>query len=170
MDEDTTNVGMDYSGPEYTRTEYTGADYTSGRPGATPGGPVEQTEGIVKRAVLAGVGAMATAYDTASQTYDQFVGRGQQVTDQWQERAGDLRRQNAGMRGRFGDYFRGAVDTLLHNVNVPSKTDLDTVNVKLNIMSRKLDELQMGQGRAASTGSTGFTPPPPPPVDEDLAT
>jgi polyhydroxyalkanoate synthesis regulator phasin len=155
MEENKTDVGM---------------DYTTGQGGATPGGPLEQSEGVVKRAVLASVGAVATACDTASQTYDQLVDRGQQVTDQWQERAGEMRRQNAGMRGRFGDYFRGAVDTLLHNVNIPSKTDLDTVNVKLNIMSRKLDELQTGRGRDASAGPSAYTPPPPPPVDEDLAT
>jgi len=130
----------------------------------TPGGPVEQSEGAARRVVLASIGAAAAACDTAAERFDRYVNRGQQVRDEWQDRADDLRRQNAGVRGRARESFRAAMDLFLNSLNVPSKGDIDTINVKLNILSRKLDEIQTDRVEAASPGRT----PPPPPSDAPL--
>jgi hypothetical protein len=61
------------------------------------------------------------------------------------------------------------MDTFFNSLNVPSKADIDTINVKLNVVSRKLDDLQMERVRGAG-GPSGPPPPVPPAVDEDLAT
>jgi hypothetical protein len=66
------------------------------------------------------------------------------------------------------------MDVFLNRVNLPSKGDVDTINVKLNILTRKLDDLQMQQVRQARSSAAGVvqptaTPTPPPPTD-DLAT
>ena len=82
-------------------------------------GPIEQIEGSAKRFVLASIGAVAAACDTAEEQFDRFVSRGQRVQDEWQQRADDVRRQNAGARSRFGDFVRGAMDSFLNGVNVP---------------------------------------------------
>lgn len=133
------------------------------------GGRVEQIEGTVKRLALAGVGAMASAYDVANETFDRFVDRGEQVQRDLQDRTDDMRRQNARANRRFGDFLRSSMDVFLNRVNLPSKGDVDTINVKLNILTRKLDDLQMQQVRQARPGQTGTSPTPPPPND-DLAT
>lgn len=119
----------------------------------TFGGPVEQAEGATKRVVLAGIGAVATACDTAEDAFDRLVRRGQRVQNEWSQRADDIRRQNAGAGARARDYFRGAMDTFLNSLNVPNKGDVDTINVKLNILSRKLDDLQMDLVREPAASS-----------------
>lgn len=134
--------------------------------GDISGGPVEQIEGTVKRLALAGVGAMASCYDAASETFDRFVDRGEQVQRELQDRTDDMRRQNTRANRRFGDFLRGSMDVFLNRVNLPSKGDVDTINVKLNILTRKLDDLQMQQVRQARSGQPGTTPTPPPPSDE----
>lgn len=122
-----------------------------------------------RRTVLAGIGAVATACDTAEETFDRLVDRGQQVQAEWQGRTEQFRRQNAGATGRFRDYFRSAMDAFLDGLNVPSKADVDTINVKLNIVTRKLDDLQM-----QSMSSTAVEPEPavtpPTSMTGDLAT
>jgi polyhydroxyalkanoate synthesis regulator phasin len=107
----------------------------------------------------AGLGAAATACDVAADTFDRFVDRGQRVQDDLQQRVDGVRARNAGTRGRVGDTFRSAMNFFLDSINVPNKADVDTINAKLNIVTRKLDDLQYEQVRAAT--------PPPPPVAPD---
>ncbi|HLJ68007.1 MAG TPA: phasin family protein [Chloroflexota bacterium] len=115
----------------------------------------------LRRAFLAGIGAMATACDRADQTFDEFVTRGERVRDEWTERADELRRENRGARGRMGEYFRGAMDAFLDTLNVPNKTDVDTINVKLNILTRKIDDLQMDALERATPSRTAGGPAAP---------
>jgi poly(hydroxyalkanoate) granule-associated protein len=132
---------------------------------------VEQVGGPARRLVLAGIGAVASVVDTAEQSFDQFVERGEQVRSEWRDRADEVRHQNVGARGRVRDYFRTAMDTFLDGINVPNKADVDTINVKLNILSRKLDDLQIQQVRVTNPGQPE-TPPGEavPPPDTDMAT
>jgi poly(hydroxyalkanoate) granule-associated protein len=105
--------------------------------------PVQRERGSAERLILAGLGALASAIDSAEETFDRFVDRGAQVQEEFEERAEEVRRQNAGTRGRMREYCRGAMDAFLDGLNVPSKADVDTINVKLNILTRKIDDLQM---------------------------
>ncbi|GAC1321476.1 MAG: hypothetical protein NVS2B16_11210 [Chloroflexota bacterium] len=126
-------------------------------------------ENVARRAVLAGIGAIALACDTAGDTFDRFVNRGERVESELRERVDDVRQHNAGARGRVDQYYRTALDALLDRANLPSKGDLDTINVKLNIVSRKLDDLQMQNvtGGTAVPAPPASTPASPTPVDEE---
>jgi poly(hydroxyalkanoate) granule-associated protein len=137
-----------------------------------PGGPIEQAEETAKRVMLAGVGAAATAKGAAGERFDRFVERGEQIQEEWQDRAAQMRQQNAGARWRVQEYFRSAMGSFLDQLNIPSKTDVDTINVKLNILARKLDDLQMDQVRAGGKSSQPDISPagPPPAPNDDLAT
>jgi polyhydroxyalkanoate synthesis regulator phasin len=121
--------------------------------------PPTREPGPTERFVLAGIGAVATAIDEADAWYERFVDRGQRVQTEWKERAEDIRLQNAGTRYRVRDALRNAMDAFLDTVNVPNKGDVDTINVKLNILTRKIDDLQMQTG--GGTGPESATPPPP---------
>ena len=100
-----------------------------------------EPDGPAKRVVLAGLGAAATACDVANETFDRFVDRGAQAQDELQRRADDNRLQTAG-RSRMGDALRSAMNAFLDALNVPNKADVDVINAKLNIVTRKLDDLQ----------------------------
>lgn len=108
-----------------------------------------EPDGPAKRVVLAGLGAAFTACDAANETFDRFVGRGAQAQDELQRRADDIRLQTAG-RTRMGDAVRSAMNAFLDALNVPNKADVDVINAKLNIVTRKLDDLQF-QGVQEST-------------------
>ena len=127
------------------------------------------SEGPARRFVLASIGAAAVACDVAADRFDEFVNRGRQVRDEMQDKADEVR-QNAGARVRVRDSFRTAMDVFLDGLNIPSKADMDTINVKLNILSRKLDDLQMERVREASGESSEAVPPSTPPPPADLST
>jgi len=120
-----------------------------------------RVEGAAKRATLAWLGAAATACDLANNTYEQFVNRGEQARAEARRRADDVRRQNAGARDRAEDFVRTGMNVFLDNLHVPNKADVDTINVKLNILTRKIDDLQMQQTFEAQspTSEPPLTPP-----------
>jgi polyhydroxyalkanoate synthesis regulator phasin len=100
-----------------------------------------EPDGPARRVVLAGLGAVATACDVANETFDRFVDRGAQAQDHLQQRADDMRMQTAG-RTRVGDAVRSAMNAFLDGINAPNKADVDVINAKLNIVTRKLDDIQ----------------------------
>lgn len=137
-------------------------------PGATFVGGEGKRQSPARRALLAGIGAIAFACDTAEETFDRFVNRGERLQSELQERVDEVRQQNAGARGRVDQYYRTAVDALLDRANLPSKADLDTINVKLNVVSRKLDDLQMQNVKDTTEVPPASTPPSPPPSTEQI--
>ena len=134
---------------------------------AADGGPAGQARQTARLFALAGIGALATAYDTASEQFDQFVNRGQRARDEWQDKTDEIRRQNAGARGRMGEALRSGMDAFLNGLNLPSKGDVDTINVKLNILTRKMDDFQMERARQAGAGVEEGPPSAPPPADTE---
>jgi len=126
------------------------------------GRSTRRAEGVARRATLAWLGAAATACDLANNTYEQFVNRGEQARAAARRRAEEARQRNAGTRDRAEDFVRTGMNVVLDNLQVPNKADVDTINVKLNILTRKIDDLQMQQTFEAER----FTPEPPltPPI------
>jgi polyhydroxyalkanoate synthesis regulator phasin len=135
-----------------------------------PGGAIEQTEESAKRVFYAWVGAMATAYDAAEDTYEQFVRRGREATEEWQHRSEDARVQSSAATGRVRDSFRTMMDGFLSGLNMPTKAEVDAMNVKLNILMRKLDDLAMQQPPSAHPGQPEAPESSTSAADSDLAT
>jgi polyhydroxyalkanoate synthesis regulator phasin len=108
-----------------------------------------------RRFLMAGLGAVATLLDNAGDTFEELADRGEQVSRELNDRVEDARRQNAGAGDRVRDYARAGTNAVLDNLGVPNKGDVDTINVKLNILSRKLDDLQMQHVPPSES-----TPPP----------
>lgn len=115
---------------------------------------------------LASIGAAATALDEAEAYYDRFVERGRRLQQDWRARANDMQAQSTGTGYRLRDALRSTMDAFLDTMNVPNKGDVDTINVKLNILTRKLDDLQV----QTTGGTTPDAATPPPPTATDLAT
>lgn len=128
--------------------------------------PPTREPGPAERMLLAGIGAVATALDEAGEVFDRFVDRGRQVQTEIRDRALDARLQNAAARYHVRDSLRSTMDAFLGMMEVPSKTDVDTINVKLNILTRKIDDLHMQAG-GEFRHEPAVTPPP---ASSDLAT
>jgi polyhydroxyalkanoate synthesis regulator phasin len=111
-----------------------------------------------RRLLLAGLGAAVTVVDTAGETVERLIVRGESVSNEWTERVNDMRRDNSGAGERVKDYARTGVNVLLDKVGVPNKGDVDTINMKLNILSRKLDEIQLQQVQPAAKGKPASGP------------
>lgn len=150
---------------EETWDPYEGSD-------GTVGGPAEQAEEAARRVILAGLGAAALAVDTAEDTFNRFVDRGQQVQEELEERAREARHGRMMRRGRLGYAFRNAMDAFLDTLSVPNKADVDTINVKLNILTRKIDDLQMERMSEREGPAPGIPTPAsaPPTPDQEMGT
>jgi polyhydroxyalkanoate synthesis regulator phasin len=96
-----------------------------------------------RHVLLAGIGAVALAYNTAGETFMRLVDKGQEVQTEVQNRTEGMKRQNAGTRDRVDHFIRTGMDALLNTLNFPSKADVDTINVKLNMLARKMDDIQL---------------------------
>jgi polyhydroxyalkanoate synthesis regulator phasin len=127
-----------------------------GRSRSQQGGPIRQL-------MLAGLGAAALACDAADDAFTRMVERGESVQSQMQNMTDDVLEQGSINRSRASSSFRSAVDSFLNALNLPSKTDLDTLDVKLNILTRKIDDLELERAQAAAKTA-------PPATAEDSAT
>jgi poly(hydroxyalkanoate) granule-associated protein len=132
----------------------------------------DRAEETARRMMLAGLGAVAMAVDAAEDTFDRLVDRGERVQSELEERAREARRGRLMRRSRLGNAFRNAMDAFLDTLAVPNKADIDTINVKLNILTRKIDDLQMDEAmtREARAGSASSVPTPdsaPPTPDQE---
>lgn len=152
---------------EHRRVDETGFRNSGSETDVTSSQPTDDTDNPAKRVVLAGIGAVATAFDLTEQTFDQFVTRGERFQHELQAKAEDVRRQNAGTRYRIRDAFRAGMDVFLDGLNVPNKADVDTINVKLNILTRKIDDLR---GQQVHDEAAAPSAPPHSPTTGDLAT
>jgi hypothetical protein len=102
-----------------------------------------------RRLLLAGLGAAVTVVDTAGETVERLIERGESVSNEWTERVNDMRHDNSGAGERVKDYARTGVNVLLDTVGVPNKG---------NILSRKLDEIQLQQVQPAAKGKPASGP------------
>ncbi|HZS93700.1 MAG TPA: hypothetical protein VFA78_02815 [Chloroflexota bacterium] len=115
--------------------------------------------GPLQQLLYAGIGAAAMACDVADETFTRLVDRGERVQEDLQQRADEMRRENMGTRGRMEETFQTMMDGFLNTLNLPSKGDLDTINTKLNIVNRKLDDIQLTQAEEAAEGAAGGETP-----------
>ncbi|MGI8968964.1 MAG: phasin family protein [Chloroflexota bacterium] len=129
--------------------------------------PQNTSDDVPRRVFLAGLGAVAEVRDTVERTVDRLIDRGAQAQEDLRERSQEMRRQRSASRNRIRDLFRSTMDGVLDTISVPSKGDMDTINVKLNILTRKIDDLQMQRMDEVDPVTPGS---PPGPTTGDLAT
>src|ERR1035437_7208414 len=96
-------------------------------------------EMAARKVMLATIGALASAYDTAEETCDRLVERGEAAREEWEHRSQEMREENRATRSRMRNYVRDLFGSVLDTVDFPSKHDVDAIQVKLNLVNRKLD-------------------------------
>src|SRR5579884_3523891 len=110
----------------------------------------------VRQLLLAGIGAVTIAGEVSDEVFAELVKRGEQTREEAIDAVRERRHRAEARRTEASSFFRSRMDDLLNRLNLPSKADVDSINAKLNILTRKVDQVQ------ASQVDVEFTPSPPP--------
>jgi len=117
-----------------------GSNATKGTEAPDVISPIESA----RRVFLAGLGAVAVATEATDQIFQQLVKRGEQTREEAMREIRQARSRSASRREDASSYFRHRMDSMLNMANLPSKGDVDAINAKLNILTRKVDDVQAG--------------------------
>ncbi|GEM_PF-3743588 len=107
-----------------------------------------------RKLALAGIGAVTVAGELTDEIFTELVKRGEQTREQAVEEFNQMRARNSERRAETTSLVRSRVDSLMNRLNLPSKGDLDSINAKLNILTRKVDEVQASQVGVPSSGAS----------------
>jgi poly(hydroxyalkanoate) granule-associated protein len=101
-------------------------------------------EGL-RRIALAGIGAVSVASEVSDEVFSELVKRGEQSREEARDELRQAKARTARRNADAADFFRARMNGLMDRVNLPSKGDVDSINAKLNILTRKMDEFQSAQ-------------------------
>jgi polyhydroxyalkanoate synthesis regulator phasin len=124
-------------------------------------------EGLARSVYLAMLGAVGMVWDGWDDTVNRLVQRGEELQGELQSKAQDARWESMRPANRVGDSVHMLSRTIRDQLDIPSKSEIDAMNVKLNILMRKLDDLAM---RTESGTGAPDVPVAPPPEDSDEVT
>ncbi len=101
--------------------------------------------GGLRRIALAGIGAVSVAGEVSDEVFAELVKRGEQTREEARDELRQRRDRTARRNADAADFFRARMNDLMDRFNLPSKGDVDSINAKLNILTRKIDEFQAAQ-------------------------
>jgi polyhydroxyalkanoate synthesis regulator phasin len=117
-------------------------------------------EGMTRSIYLAMLGAVAMAYDGLDETVERLIRRGEELQGDLQGKAQEVSWDAMTRPAKVGESVQMVGRALRDQLDIPSKTEIDAMNVKLNILMRKLDDLTMRSAEvAASAPDEPVTPP-----------
>lgn len=118
------------------------------------------SEGLARNAYLAMLGAVGMLWDGWDDTVSRLVERGEELQGELQSRAQEARWENMRASSRMGDSVQMVTRALRDQLDIPSKSEIDAMNVKLNILLRKLDDLALRTETATGAPEVPVAPPP----------
>lgn len=109
----------------------------------------EEKENVVlagtRKIFWAGLGAAAVTQEEVSKVAKRLIERGEKVEADGRKRIEKMqkeRRKEAEKAGKQAEKeFNKRMDSVWHRVNVPTTSDFDALNNKLNRLNKKIDEL-----------------------------
>jgi polyhydroxyalkanoate synthesis regulator phasin len=96
---------------------------------------------MMKRMMLAGVGAISIINEKLEQHIDKLVERGEITQKDREEMIAKMKERRQKFMHHRRDYARKHVAEALENLDVPSRTDIDTLSQKIADLEKKIDEL-----------------------------
>lgn len=95
----------------------------------------------VKRLMLAGIGFVSVVHEKLEKQIDIFAERGEVVEKDREKMMKEMKeRREKFMKDRKG-YTQKRVAEALEHLDVPSKSDLESINAKLTGLEKKIDDL-----------------------------
>jgi hypothetical protein len=99
-------------------------------------------------------------WDGWDDTVNRLVQRGEELQGELQSKAQDARWESMRPANRVGDSVHMLSRTIRDQLDIPSKSEIDAMNVKLNILMRKLDDLAMRTESGTGAPDVPVAPPP----------
>jgi poly(hydroxyalkanoate) granule-associated protein len=107
-----------------------------------------------RKVFLVGVGALALVQEEVSTLAEKLVERGEKMQ---KERVGQFNKMVEARRKESREATKKAeqemekrIEQILHRLNIPTSTDIQTLNTKITTLSRKVDELKKATTHAAA--------------------
>ncbi|MEJ2210391.1 MAG: phasin family protein [Anaerolineae bacterium] len=97
-----------------------------------------------RKLMLASVGAVALAQDELEGLAKRLVERGQIAEQDGRRIVRDIMERRRRETQRAEDEMEQRVNDLLQRMNVPTKSDIETLSAKIETLSKKVDELKKG--------------------------
>jgi polyhydroxyalkanoate synthesis regulator phasin len=95
----------------------------------------------LRRMMLAGIGFMSIMHEKLEKHIDKLAERGETVEKDRESMIKEMQsRREKFIKDRKG-YTQKRVTEALEHLDIPSKSDLDTINTKLSSLEKKIDEL-----------------------------
>jgi len=95
-----------------------------------------------RRMMLASIGAVAMAQDEMEAFVDRLVERGQIAEQDGKRLVRDMMERRRDQTQRAEEELERRMESMLARMNVPSKTDIDSLSAKITELGRKVDELK----------------------------
>jgi poly(hydroxyalkanoate) granule-associated protein len=117
--------------------------------------PEEEESGrlleAARKVLLAGIGAVALTQETIEDFVSKLVERGEIAEKDGKKLVGEVmeKRKKQAEKGTktAQDEMDKRVETILGRMNVPSKSDIDSLSSKITALTKKVDELKEAQSK-----------------------
>ena len=96
----------------------------------------------VRKALLAGIGALDLAREEAEKTMERLAARGEKARDERRKRLKEALSRRRARAARWEAKVDESLCALMRRLNVPTKSDLEALSEKVEELSRKIDALQ----------------------------
>jgi len=97
---------------------------------------------MMRRVLLASVGAVALAQDEMESFVNRLVERGELAEQEGKDMLRELMEKRRRQTRRAEVEMDSKVEDTLHRMNIPSRNDIEQLSAKITALSRKVDELK----------------------------
>jgi poly(hydroxyalkanoate) granule-associated protein len=127
---------------------------------------------MLRRMLLASIGAVAMTFDEAERLIHRLVERGElaqkdgeKVLNEMMERFRQQPQEMQSKAENAGSKVENNLEQFMSRMGVPSKRDIDELSIKVAQLASRVEELHRTPGQSGTGPATGpgQTPPPPPP-------
>lgn len=97
---------------------------------------------MVRKVLLAGIGAVALGKEEIEDFVDRLVERGEIAEKDGRKLVREVMERRKKEARKAEDELNKSVESVLDKMNVPSKADIDALSEKITALSKKIDELK----------------------------
>jgi poly(hydroxyalkanoate) granule-associated protein len=101
---------------------------------------------MIRKVVLAAIGATAIAHDEMEAFVNRLVERGEMAEKDGRSLVYEMKEKRKTRATRIEDEIHKHISEALDRMNIPTKADVDSLNVRIAELSRKIDELNKPGG------------------------
>ncbi len=112
---------------------------------------------LLRRLMLAGIGAVALSRDEAENFINRLVERGELAQKDgekiMQEVMERFRQKPQPQTANLGEQIENSLEQFLNRLNIPSKRDIDELSTKIAQLAARVEELRRSQAQATEPGN-----------------